>query len=329
MNIGIIGCGLIGHKRANHLDRDDRVVMVCDRNEVAGRRMGDQYGCPAVADWRALVADPAVEAVVIAASHDSLVEPALDALRAGKHILIEKPGARNVDELEPLLKEYKERGGAKGPTIIKIGFNHRFHPAAIKAREILASGAMGELMFVRGRYGHGGRPGYDREWRAQPEVSGGGELLDQGMHLIDLSRCFLGDLDLLAGETRTYFWDMPVDDNAFLLLGTEQRQVSQLHVSWTEWKNLFSLEIYGRDMKLHWEGLGGSYGVERLAVYTMKPEMGPPETVIHEFPGPDTPWRAEWSNFKGSIAGDIAVDGGLEDAFAALKIVKQAYGRNP
>ena len=122
---------------------------------------------------------------------------------------------------------------------------------------------------------------------------------------------------------------MPVDDNAFLLLGTEQRQVSQLHVSWTEWKNLFSLEIYGRDMKLHWEGLGGSYGVERLAVYTMKPEMGPPETVIHEFPGPDTSWRAEWSNFKGSIAGDIAVDGGLEDAFAALKIVKQAYGRNP
>ena len=139
-------------------------------------------------------------------------------------------------------------------------------------------------MFLRGRYGHGGRVGYDREWRADPAHSGGGELIDQGVHLIDLSRWFLGPFADVDGAAHTYFWDMPVDDNAFLRLTTPGGQVAFLHVSCTEWKNLFSFEIYGRDGKLHIEGLGGSYGVERLAHYQMLPEMGPPDTTIHEYP---------------------------------------------
>ena len=105
-------------------------------------------------------------------------------------------------------------------------------------------------MFIRGRYGHGGRVGYDKEWRADPLRSGGGELIDQGVHLIDLSRWFLGDFVSVTGFAHTYFWQMPVDDNAFLILHTRQQQTAFLHVSSTEWKNLFSLEIYGRTAKL-------------------------------------------------------------------------------
>ena len=104
-----------------------------------------------------------------------------------------------------------------------IGFNHRYHRAFRKAREIFDSGALGEMMFVRGRYGHGGRPGYDKEWRAVPELSGGGELIDQGMHLIDLARWFLGDFEKVQGHIATYFWNMPVEDNGFLLLRTAAR----------------------------------------------------------------------------------------------------------
>ena len=128
-------------------------------------------------------------------------------------------------------------------------------------------------MFVRGRYGHGGRIGYDREWRANPGLSGGGELIDQGVHMIDLSRWFLGDFREIQGYAHTYFWDMPVDDNGFMILRTAKNQTAFLHVSCTEWKNLFSLEIYGRKAKLHIEGLGGSYGLEKLSFYKMLPEM--------------------------------------------------------
>ena len=101
-------------------------------------------------------------------------------------------------------------------------------------------------MFIRARYGHGGRVGYDKEWRAQPELSGGGEFIDQGVHLIDLARWFLGDFNEMQGFAHTYFWNMPVDDNGFLLLKTPKKQVAFLHASCTEWKNLFSFEIYGK-----------------------------------------------------------------------------------
>src|SRR6185295_2401631 len=160
----------------------------------------------------------------------------------------------------------------------QVGFNHRFHPALQKAREIVDTGALGPLMFIRGRYGHGGRTGYDREWRADPAISGGGELIDQGVHLIDLARWFLGEFPVVEGHAGTYFWDMAVDDNAFLSLRTKANQTAWLQASCTEWKNMFSFEIYGRDGKLQVDGLGGSYGVERLSYYKMLPKMGPPET---------------------------------------------------
>src|SRR5262249_24030873 len=152
---------------------------------------------------------------------------------------------------------------------------HRYHPAVRKARELIEAGAVGELMFLRGRYGHGGRIGYHKEWRSNPSISGGGELIDQGVHLIDLSRWFLGDFEKISGIAQTFYWQMPVDDNSFLLLQTGDQKTAFLHCSCTEWKNLFSFELYGRSGKLHIEGLGGSYGPEKLTHYRMLPEMGP------------------------------------------------------
>ena len=180
-------------------------------------------------------------------------------------------------------------------------------------------------MFLRARYGHGGRIGYDREWRADPTLSGGGELLDQGVHLIDLARWFLGDFSIVDGFASTYFWDMPVDDNGFLLLRTKTGKGAFLHASCTEWKNMFSFEIYGKNAKLHIEGLGGSYGVERLYYYAMKPEMGPPDTTIWEYPGEDTSWQVELNTFVASIESGGPPGPDLEDALRALEIVDRIY----
>ena len=141
---------------------------------------------------------------------------------------------------------------------MRVGFNHRYHRAFRKARVLVDDGALGELMFIRARYGHGARIGYDREWRANPVRSGGGELIDQGPHLIDLARWFLGDFVEIVGWAHTYYWDMPVDDNAFLLLKTAGRRAAFLHVSCSEWKNSVLFEIYGRTGKLEIAGLWGS-----------------------------------------------------------------------
>src|SRR5581483_5014033 len=203
--------------------------------------------------------------------------------------------------------------------------NHRYHRALIKARELQCNGSLGDMMFVRGRYGHGGRPGYEAEWRSNPAISGGGELIDQGVHLIDLARMFLGEFSTVDGFARTYFWNAPVDDNAFLLLQTADRRAAMLHVSSTEWKNLFSLELYGRAAKLQIDGLGGSYGTERLTYYRMLPEMGPPETTIWEYPMADDSWRVELTEFFEDIRLNRPPAASLEDAHATLRIVEKIY----
>ncbi|HWB97871.1 MAG TPA: Gfo/Idh/MocA family oxidoreductase, partial [Bryobacteraceae bacterium] len=296
MRVAIVGCGLIGQKRASVLGHC-RLTVCCDtdpgRAEALARKAP---GAIAVTDWRNAVTRPDIDLVIVATPHVLLACIAAEAAAAGKHVLLEKPGARRATELEPVA-EAAARSGA----LVHVGFNHRFHRAFQKAREIFASGALGELMFIRGRYGHGGRPGYEKEWRAQPERSGGGELVDQGVHLIDLSRWFLGDFVDVKGRTRTYFWDMPVEDNGFLLLETAGGQVAFLHATWTEWKNLFSFEIYGRTGKLEISGLGGSYGVERLTFYRMTPEMGPPETTAWEYPMADNSWEVEFAAFLEEI----------------------------
>jgi len=153
-------------------------------------------------------------------------------------------------------------------------------------------------------------------------------LIDQGIHLIDLAGWFLGDFKKTDGHADTYFWNMPVDDNAFLDLRTSQNQTAWLHVSCTEWKNLFSFEIYGRVTKLHIEGLGGSYGVEKLYHYQMKPEMGIPDTKVYEFTGPDESWKIETAKFEEDVRLKRTPDAGLAQARAALQIVEAIYEKS-
>ncbi len=150
-------------------------------------------------------------------------------------------------------------------------------------------------------------------------------MIDQGVHLIDLARWFLGDFPEVGGYAHTYFWDMPVDDNAFLLLKTAKKQVAFLHASCTEWKNTFSFELYGRNGKLQIEGLGGSYGPERLSYYKMLPQMGPPETTVWEFPTADDSWETETAEFLEDIRLQRRPAAGLSDAVAALEIVEKIY----
>jgi predicted dehydrogenase len=323
LGVGIIGCGFIGGKRANALPAKDKLVSCADASVDRAQALARSSGAKAIGDWRLMIDDPAVDVVIVATPHNMLAEITLAAVNAKKHVLVEKPAGRFAAELEPL-PSARDRNQVQ----VYVGFNHRHHRSLRKAKELVSSGAIGELMFIRGRYGHGARMGYDKEWRADPALSGGGELIDQGPHLIDLSRWFLGDFAQVEGRAQTYFWKMPVDDNGFMMLRTEGGQIAFLQVSCTEWKNLFSFEIYGRDGKLDLNGLGGSYGVERITWYKMLPEMGPPETYGWEYPMADDSWAVETAAFLDDVRTGRPASSSLEDAIAALKIVEIIYKRS-
>ena len=323
LRVAIIGCGLIGQKRLNNLP-SGCVTVACDLQLDRAKKLAAQSpGCLATNSVEQTVASPNVDVVMVATINSSLAPIARRAIEAGKHVLVEKPVAFSAGEIEQLAALAK-----KNKSLVRAGHNHRYHPACLKALELFRGGALGPIMFVRGRYGHGGRVGYEKEWRANPKLSGGGELIDQGVHLIDLAGIFLGEFTQIEGHATTYFWNMPVDDNAFLSLRNKAGNTAWLHVSCSEWKNLFSLEIYGRDGKLHWEGLGGSYGVEKLTYYKMLPQMGPPETTSWEFPGGDDSWKIEMQEFFEDIRLNRTPVPGLKEAKAVLTVVGKIYGRS-
>jgi predicted dehydrogenase len=320
LSYAIVGCGLIGRKRAAGM-APGQLRYACDLDPVRAADLAKTHpGCAALTDFRAALADPAVAAVVVATLNGALAPVALAAVQAGKHVLVEKPAALNSGQLRAL-----QAAAAKTGVRVRIGYNHRFHPALRKARELADQGALGPMMFLRGRYGHGGRKGYDREWRADPALAGGGELIDQGVHLIDLAGWFMGEFATVAGHAATYFWDMKVDDNAFLSLRTAGGQTAWLHVSCTEWKNMFSLELYGRDAKVAVEGLGGSYGPEKCTYYKMLPEMGPPETTVFEFPAGDDSWARELAAFAEDVRTGRPCNPGLPEGIRTLEIVEAIY----
>ncbi|HMD57232.1 MAG TPA: Gfo/Idh/MocA family oxidoreductase [Solirubrobacteraceae bacterium] len=326
--VAIVGCGLIGAKRAQALRSDDELIGCHDVNRQAAQELAENQGARACTSIEQLLA-LAPEVVVVATVHDQLAGLAERALHEGAHVLVEKPAAMSVTQIDRLL-DCRQASGR----LVKVGFNHRFHPAIARAAEEVHSGRHGTLMYLRGRYGHGGRVGYEREWRADPARSGGGELIDQGMHLLDITHWLAGPLPLHSALLRTHFWDTPVEDNAALILGEARSRTdpwAMLHVSWTEWKNLFSLEIYCRAAKIQVDGLVRSYGPQRLRIYRMSPELGPPAVEEVAYPGQDTSWDAEWTSFMAAIDADDEqlVNGGLDDARYAWQQIEAAYASGP
>jgi predicted dehydrogenase len=321
MNVGIVGAGLVGKKRAKALEGlDVKLLSVADVVEELAKNLASQYNCKYTTNWKELVKDDPIDIVFVSTIHESLAEITIEAINGGKHVLVEKPVARNSKELAKVLKAAKDKN-----VKIQVGYNHRFHPAIIKAKKIIESGEIGPLMFIRGRYGHGGRKNYNKEWRAFKNTAGGGELLDQGSHLIDLSRLFMGNFSSAIGYAETFFWDMEVEDNCFALLRNNNGQIASLHASWTQWKNTFSFEIFGKIGQLNIDGLGGSYGTETLTFYKMKPEFGIPDKQVFEFPGEDLSWKLEFENLLGAIKKDTPINGTLEDAYEAMKIIEKIY----
>jgi predicted dehydrogenase len=297
------------------------VLLVADLQKEAMARFASSLQTEGTQDWQAVTSHPQIEAVVVATFNKGLLPVTLEALKNGKHVLCEKPLGRNTGEAQQMVQ-----AAARHNRILKAGFNHRHHRALWQAHELAQAGKIGPLMSIRAAYGHGGRLGYDQEWRGNADLAGGGELLDQGVHLVDLSRWFLGDFVQVSGMLGTWFWKIaPLEDNGFALLRTATGQIATLHTSWTQWKNLFRFEIFGQDGYLLIEGLGGSYGMERLTLGLRRPESGAPDEKIWEFSGPDVSWQAEWEEFKAAIGEQRQPLGNGHDGYQAARVIDAIY----
>jgi hypothetical protein len=269
-----------------------------------------------------IMVDQSVDVILIATSHHELASIALRAVQSGHHVLVEKPGAMSRSDIEQLRLMANEVD-----VVVHVGYNHRFHPSLLEAKKIIDSNRFGKLLWMRGRYGHGGRPGYEKEWRANRSISGGGELVDQGSHLIDICRHLCGDMELVFSKTQNSFWNTDVEDNVFFALQPATGGFAWMHASWTEWKNMFSLEITLETAKIDISGLGGSYGVETLTLYEMQPEMGPPPSTTRTWNESDASWNLELEDLVSHINNSHYAPTGttLDGAVAVWDIIEKAY----
>jgi predicted dehydrogenase len=321
LSVALIGAGRQGWRRAAALcaSKTDRLIAVYDVDVDAAQRLVSRFGGAVAASWEDAIADDRVDTVVVCTPPQMHSHLAAAALRGGKHTLCEKPMGRSYEEAEQIATIARAR-----KVVLKAGYNHRYHPGLLKCRAWFDQGRIGNIVFIRARYGIGGRPGYEADWRMRPELSGGGQLVDQGLHLLDLARWFLGDFKQAFGFTQSAFWGSAVEDNAFALLRTVSGQIASLHTSWTQWKNLFSFEIFGTEGYLTVNGLGGSYGTERVVFG--KRTVGKPwcEESI-EFREEDESWSKEWLDFKAAINEDREPLGGARDACEALRLAEAIY----
>ena len=323
-NIGIIGCGLIGKKRADNLGKRGRLIACADINIKNAKLVSNKdKKIQVFKDWKKLLKIKELDIVIISTVHNQMFRILSKAIKMGKHVFIEKPASINLTQLKSIIKENKILKQK-----IRVGYNHRFLSSIIKCKELLDKNILGNLMFIKASYGHGGRSGYDKEWRMNPKISGGGELIDQGSHLIDLSQFFLGNIDQCEGTLRDFFWKKGVDDNAFLTLKFKNNLMSFLHVSCTEWKNNFLFEIYGSKGKLRITGKGGSYGKESLTFYKMNRKNTFPKIFSFKFSNEDLSWRRELSEFYRDIELNRDPNPGLFEAYNVLKVIKKIYKIN-
>jgi predicted dehydrogenase len=322
MRIAIIGAGLQGNRRAQALLGlpDTELVIVTARERSSAEPLASRMQCDAGGGWEDVVRRKDIDVVVVCTPPDSHPAITLAALEEGKHVLCEKPLARTVAEGEAMVTVAREKS-----LVLKCGFNHRHHPGIMAAKQQFDSGAIGEPIFARSVYGICGRPGYEKEWRADPKVTGGGQLMEQGIHVIDLFRWFLGEIQDVTAVAETTCWPIaPLEDNAFVTCRTVAGVPASLHSSLTQWKNVFSFEVYGKQGYLAVEGLGGGYGTEKLT--TGKTLFDRPfayETT--EFRGGDISWKDEWFAFVNAINKGGEFLGTGTDGVEALRIVFAAY----
>jgi len=327
LRAGIVGYGYMGQIRLRNItDHPDlELAAICD-----------PYNCEKLAilnvsvyeRWEDLVAAD-LDVVFVCTPNNLIPEVAVKAMHCGRHVFCEKPPGRSLADIQRIRAAELKNPGCK----LLFGFNHRHHPGITDAKALIDSGALGDILTLRGVYGKGGGYDYHTSWRNDPAIGGGGILLDQGIHMLDLFRLFVGEFSEVIGMRGIMAFDIPVEDNAFVLLRTPRGQLAQLHSSATSWKHIFRLEIGCERGYAVINGLlskTGSYGREMLTI-GRRPAHGEPvalgnpreETIYYDA---DPSWDIEVDHLVECIRKNQPVEKGTSlDALRVMEIVDRAY----
>ncbi len=326
LKVGIAGFGVVGRRRKDCVDRHPgmKIVAVCDRSFTEEGALPD--GVRHYMDYKRLLTEN-LDVLIVCLTNDIAAEVTIAGLESGMHVFCEKPPGRNVEDIRRVIECESKHQDLR----LMYGFNHRYHESIQDALKVLESGKFGRIINMRGIYGKAKLITFNQpDWRSKREIAGGGVLLDQGIHMVDLMRLFAGEFDEVYSFISNSHWGYEVEDNAYALMRTKDGVIATLNSSATQWRHRFHLDINLEKGSLILSGIlsgSKSYGAETLAIVTADPDNdnGDPKEQIIRY-NKDPSWDDEIDSFAKAIleGGDIQ-NGTSMDALQTVKLVYQIY----
>lgn len=329
LRVGIAGYGIVGKRRRAVIDvhANLQTVAVCDRTFDGDGVLPD--GAKYFSDYRRLL-DEDLDILFVCLSNDVAAETTIAGLKRGFHVFCEKPPGRDLADIAAVVVQAKSSPALK----LKYGFNHRYHDSVRRALSIVQSGELGPVINLRGVYGKSKIINFESDWRTRRAVAGGGILLDQGIHMVDLLRLFAGEFDDIHSFISNAYWKHDVEDNAYALMRTSSGVVAMLHSTATQWQHRFHLEIALAKGAIVLSGIlsgSKSYGAETLTVAskTAAGDAADPDERVERFTE-DNSWRDEVDDFADAILADRPIlSGSAQDALETMRLVYRIYCADP
>lgn len=328
LKVGIAGYGIVGKRRRQYIDLHPQmeVVAVCDQVFVESGHFED--GVAFYTNHKQLLQEN-LDVLFVCLTNDVAADVTISGLEHGLHVFCEKPPGRDLDDIARVMACEKKHPHLR----LKYGFNHRYHLAVKDALEIVKSGQMGKVVNIKGTYGKSKIISYGNDWRTKRSISGGGILLDQGIHMVDLMRLFAGDFTEIHSYVTNDFWGHDVEDNAYALMRTDDGVIAFLHSTATQWRHRFNLDITLQGGGLILAGiLSGtkSYGAETLTVITKgADDLGDPRETMTRY-NEDPSWADEIADFADHVLSvSPVIEGSSLEAWKTVEMVYKIYCADP
>lgn len=329
IKVGIAGFGKIGKIRADEIVKRNDCILT----GIFDIRKPETINNNIVFfdNYEDLI-NSGIDAIFICTYNNVLAEFTIKAINLGIHVFCEKPPARTVKELIKVKENYNN-----SKVKLKYGFNHRYHYSIMEAKKLIDKSVYGKIIWIRGVYGKAGSIDYNSNWRNYKKFSGGGILIDQGIHMLDLIKFFLEkEFVSIKSFIQNSYWKVEGEDNAFAIMKTKDNVIASIHSSATQWRHKFLLEICFENGMITLDGIlskTNSYAPEKMIITNKEFEditfaMGKPKEETVWFSNDDS-WFLEVDEFVESIKNDSEIKNGtIDHAIATLNLVEKIYNSN-